>query len=308
MSTMEKMIVAEAALKATSTAAVSVFSRDGTRIGCRRFGSGPDVLIVHGAMETSESHTELAELLANDFTVWLPDRRGRGLSGPFAADYCLAREVEDVEAVLSAVGAERVFGVSAGAVVSLAAARTLQQVKKLAIWEPPLSINGSLNLDWMSQFDRSIAVGNLVEALAIATKATQPFANRIPNWLLKAMIRLMARDMITIAPTFHYDARLVAETADRWEDFGDVQAEVLIMGGGKSPAYLKVALDALEGILPRARRVVFPKLNHGGSGNRNRAGQPTLVADMLKAFFRRDWHLENTAGPNPRADAPRRAA
>jgi pimeloyl-ACP methyl ester carboxylesterase len=286
MSPMDGMIDAERPLGSAATSATfSVSSRDGTRIGYRRLGSGPDVLVVHGAMETSESHTELAEELANDFTVCLMDRRGRGLSGPFAANYCLAREVEDVEAVLSATGAERVFGVSAGAVVSLATARTIRQVKKLAIWEPPLSIRGSVAVDWVAEFDRKVAQGDLVGALAIATRGSQLFGARIPNWLLKIMIRVMAREMIALTPTFHYDAQLVIETLDRWGDFRDIRAEVLLMGGGKSPAYLKTALDALQRVLPDAQRVVFPKLNHGGSGNGNRGGRPTVVANTLKGFF-----------------------
>jgi hypothetical protein len=110
----------------------------------------------------------------------------------------------------------------------------------------------------------------------------------MPKWLLKIMIRLMAREMIALTPTFHYDAQIVIETLDRWEDFRDVRAEVLLLGGGKSPAYLKTALDALQRVIPDARLVVFPKLNHGGSGNKNRAGQPTVVANALQAFFRGD--------------------
>ncbi len=58
-----------------------------------------------------------------------------------------------------------------------------------------------------------------------------------------------------------------------------------LLRGGRSPAYLKTALDVLERVLPHAERVEFPKLNHGGSGNRNRGGDPPLVAGTLRDFF-----------------------
>ena len=66
----------------TSMTSGRVTSRDGTPIGYLRTGRGPAVVILHGSMESARSHTLLAQALAGDFTVYLPDRRGRGMSGP----------------------------------------------------------------------------------------------------------------------------------------------------------------------------------------------------------------------------------
>ena len=60
----------------------SVISGDGTTIGYRRFGTGPALVLLHGSMSSGAHHTELARLLADTFTVYVGDRRGRGLSGP----------------------------------------------------------------------------------------------------------------------------------------------------------------------------------------------------------------------------------
>ncbi len=60
----------------------SVASTDGTRIGYLRLGRGPAVVLLHGSNESARSHTQLARALADTFTVYLPDRRGRGMSGP----------------------------------------------------------------------------------------------------------------------------------------------------------------------------------------------------------------------------------
>src|SRR5215475_16119197 len=115
-----------------------VTSRDGTPIGYLKTGRGPAVVILHGSMESARSHTLLAQALASDFTVYLPDRRGRGLSGPHRPDHSVRTEVEDLEAVLTAAGADRVFGVSAGGAAVLEAARTLPSLKKVAVYEPAI--------------------------------------------------------------------------------------------------------------------------------------------------------------------------
>ena len=61
----------------------SIVSKDGTTIGYRQLGRGPGLIVLHGAMESARSHMQFAEALAPSFTVYLPDRRGRGLSGPY---------------------------------------------------------------------------------------------------------------------------------------------------------------------------------------------------------------------------------
>src|SRR5579859_1864062 len=64
-----------------------VTSQDGTVIGYRKFGHGPAIVVLHGSNVSGQDYTQLAEQLADAFTVYLPDRRGRGLSGPFGNDY-----------------------------------------------------------------------------------------------------------------------------------------------------------------------------------------------------------------------------
>ena len=85
----------------TSMTSGRVTSRDGTPIGYLKTGRGPAVVIMHGSMESARSHTLLARALAGDFTVYLPDRRGRGLSGPHRPDHSVRTEVEDLQAVLA---------------------------------------------------------------------------------------------------------------------------------------------------------------------------------------------------------------
>lgn len=72
----------------------SVVSKDGTTIGYRAYSHGPGLLIVQGAMGTAYNYDQLAQALAASFTVYVPDRRGRGLSPrPYTPDDSVAREV-----------------------------------------------------------------------------------------------------------------------------------------------------------------------------------------------------------------------
>jgi pimeloyl-ACP methyl ester carboxylesterase len=137
----------------------SVASKDGTTIGYRQLGHGPGVVLLHGIMEAAQSHMQLAEALADTFTIYLPDRRGRGLSGPQGNDYRLHKEVDDLDALLAKRGAHYVFGVSAGAIVCLQAALTLPAIHKVAVFEPPLIIDDSISTAFLKRFDEEIAEG-----------------------------------------------------------------------------------------------------------------------------------------------------
>jgi pimeloyl-ACP methyl ester carboxylesterase len=281
----------------------SVISRDGTTIGYRQLGHGPGVIMLHGAMESAQSHMQLAAALADTFTAYLPDRRGRGLSGPFGADYSIQKEVEDLDALLTKTGAHNVFGVSAGGLICLQAALILPAViHKVALYEPALIVNHSISTAFLPRYDREMAQGKTAAALVTGMKGAQmgpAILNVMPRWLLESFTNKgMAQEdkaakpgdvtMRKLAPTLHYDFTLVAQMAETLETFKAVQADVLLLGGSKSPAYLKLAVDSLEKILPHAQRITFPGLDHGGSSDvsvTNRGGKPELVAQALRQFF-----------------------
>ncbi|WP_245856000.1 alpha/beta fold hydrolase [Bacillus oleivorans] len=275
-------------------------SKDGTKIGYRQIGQGPGLIIVHGTMESSLSHIELAESLADRFTVFLPDRRGRGLSGPYMKNHSIQRDVEDLGAVLTHTGSHYVVGISSGALICLEAALYLPSICKAALFDPPLIINGSVSGDFMARYDKEISEGDLESALVTAMLGGQmgpSIFNFVPRWLLKMLTRMMMaseekntqKDEVTmrmLAPTIHYDFNLSFELEDKYERFGDINAEVILMGASKSPQYFKIALDALAKILPHAKRIEFAGLNHGATGNTNRGGKPQIVAQELTKFFK----------------------
>src|SRR5262252_915276 len=81
-------------------------SRDGTTIAFTKRGFGPPLIIVDGAFCYRENGpaTELASVLAQHFTVFTYDRRGRGESGDIAP-YAVEREIEDLRAIANQAGA-----------------------------------------------------------------------------------------------------------------------------------------------------------------------------------------------------------
>jgi len=59
--------------------------------------------------------------------------------------------------------------------------------------------------------------------------------------------------MRMLASTLHSDFQVSVETKGALESFKAIRADVLLLGGSKSLRNFKVALDALEKVLPRAK-------------------------------------------------------
>jgi pimeloyl-ACP methyl ester carboxylesterase len=120
----------------------SVVSADGTKIGYRRFGRGPSLILLHGAVNASQHMMKLGRALADAYTVYLPDRRGRGMSGAFGPTYGIQREDEDLAAMVHHTGAECVFGPANGGLFALHGAIGRRQVRRVAAYEPLLLRGG----------------------------------------------------------------------------------------------------------------------------------------------------------------------
>jgi pimeloyl-ACP methyl ester carboxylesterase len=278
-----------------------VTSRDGTQIGYRKLGSGPGVVILHGSMESGHSHRLLAEGLADLFTVYLPDRRGHGQSGPAGGDFGIDREIEDLEALMRVAGATRVFGVSSSGLIALEAARRLACVERVAVYEPFVT-QDTATTEWLARYDAEMREGRVAAALVTSMFGlglAPPFLQLFPRRLLVAAtdraIRVEDRraqpneeTMRTLAPTLHLEGLVLAAGQGRIESFADVAGRVLLMGGTKGLPHLKAPRDLLERVLPDCQRVEFQGLDHGGSSDPSRTnarGRPEVVADAVRRFF-----------------------
>jgi pimeloyl-ACP methyl ester carboxylesterase len=271
-----------------------VVSSDGTPIAYRVYGRGPGLVLLHGGAGAAQSLGKLAASLATDFTVHVPDRRGRGHSGPFGPDHGLATECADLDALLRETGARAVFGLSAGAVIALHAATQLTEIDRLALYEPPLIVDGATPEAWVPRYERALDRGDLGAALAAVLKGTRDdrsWLGYIPSAVLRPLLRFAIRreppredriPMRELVPTLREDAKLVREAVSLVASLDAVRADVLLLGGARSARDLRVGLAALARRLPRAKRVILPSVGHTAAHDE---GRPELVARELRAFF-----------------------
>ena len=80
---------------------------NGTSLHVRIGGAGPAVVLLHGYGETGDMWEPLAEKLAKDHTVIVPDLRGMGLSARPAGGYDKKTQGHDIAGVLDALKVER---------------------------------------------------------------------------------------------------------------------------------------------------------------------------------------------------------
>ena len=128
-----------------STEIGRVTSRDGTSIAFERVGTGPAVILVDAAgnFRGFSPMPQLAEALAQDFTTFTYDRRGKGASTdtlPYAVD----REIDDLQALIDLAGGSAfVHGFSSGAILGLLAAEHGIGIAKISLLEPPLRVEAT---------------------------------------------------------------------------------------------------------------------------------------------------------------------
>ncbi|HEY7093654.1 MAG TPA: alpha/beta hydrolase [Ktedonobacterales bacterium] len=263
----------------------TVTSKDGTKIGFDKVGSGPAVILVNGAMSyraMDPTLTQLAELLGADFTVYNYDRRGRGESGdtkPFTKE----REIEDIQALVADAGGQALlFGISSGGAVALEAAAALPGIRNVVVYEVPFIVDDSRAPlgDYATYTAKLVADGKLDELVEyfITTVAGMP----------AEFVGGMKQDqalwggMKSIAPTIPYDAAFVGEfmegkplPAGHW---AKVTIPVLVADGGASPDWMGHAADALAKVLPHASRQTLAGQTH--------MVDPNTLAPVLSAFYK----------------------
>ncbi|HKQ78767.1 MAG TPA: alpha/beta hydrolase [Blastocatellia bacterium] len=256
-----------------------VNSKDGAKIAFDKTGQGPAVILVDGALcyRSFGPMPKLAPLLAPNFTVYFYDRRGRGDSGD-AKPYAVEREIEDLEALIKEAGGSAcVLGLSSGAALALKAAAQGLNIKKLALYEPPFMVaqNGHRPpADHQAQLNNLIAADRRGDAVSffmtkmVGAPAIFAFIMRLlPVWSkLKAVAHTLPHDA-AIMGDFSLPTRLVAS----------INVPTLVMGGGKSPANLRQAVQAVADTLPGARLRTLEGQTHNASMK--------VLAPILREFF-----------------------
>ncbi len=253
-------------------------SADGTRIGFRRLGSGPALVMVHGSISTHTDWMGVARLLSGRYTCFAMDRRGRAHSGAGTGPYSIEREYEDVCAVLEAAGPGAFLaGHSLGAICAMGAA-LLHPVPRLVVFEPPLPVGGPVVGEHRMAYTRFIAEGDPDTALefglsnitgmsaeAIAAMRTTKAWPRLRT-LAAGWVREMEATDALPASADHYRA---------------IDCPTLMLRGSMSPEHpLNDASRALARVLPNVRVEMLM-----GQGHWALRAAPEMVARLIADFL-----------------------
>lgn len=231
-------------------------STDGTEIAYEVTGSGPALVLVDGALcqRAMGPSRGLAKELADSFTVYAYDRRGRGESGPGSAPYAVAREIEDLVAVIQAAGGRaHVLGSSSGGALALEAAREGAPIDGVVVYEAPFIVDDTHAANDPQLPQRLQAMvddgrrGDAVKTFLRLVGVPGPFL---------ALMRLMPawKSMVGVAHTLPYDLSIVIEHEQGRPlpagYYDKVAAETLVIAGGKSPEYMRNAQAAIAAAVP----------------------------------------------------------
>ncbi|MBW8700663.1 putative hydrolase [Streptomyces sp. MBT84] len=253
-------------------------SRDGTRIAYRRTGQGPAVVLVSGAMSTGATVAPLAAHLSDRFDVFVYDRRGRGDSGD-TRPYEVAREVEDLAALIEAAGGETaLYGISSGGALVLEAVASGLPVRRAAVYETPFADYGG------GSEERAEYTGQLTEALeqdrrGDAVELFLRLTGLAPGMIANARRSPMWADMEAIAPTLAYDDAVMGDGLVPRDRLAGITVPVLAVAGSASPEWLRRATKSVADAAPEGTYHVLEGQNH--------MVEPQVLAPVLAEFFSR---------------------
>lgn len=224
-------------------------SRDGTPIAYERYGDGPAVILVGGAMCTGATLAPLAAALSDRFGAVTYDRRGRGDSGD-TQPFSLAREVEDIAALVEASGGSAaLYGISSGGALVLEAAASGLPVSKVAVYETPFATyegGAKERAEYTERLTELLGQGRNGDAveLFMALAGTPPEmiagARRSPAW----------PDMEAIAPTLAYDNAAMGDGLVPRARLALITMPVLAVAGGASPEWMRQAAREVADTVP----------------------------------------------------------
>jgi pimeloyl-ACP methyl ester carboxylesterase len=216
--------------------------------------------------------------LTQRFTVVTYDRRGKGDSGD-AELFAPEREYEDLAAVAAAAsgGSEPpfVFGHSSGAAVALRAAAAGWPVAGLVAYEAPFTNDDSptLDVDPADRIRELVGAGHRREAVLFWMADVV----RLPA---QAVAGLSEAPWVTslepLARTLPYELAVTGSGLPAGE-LARIDAPVLIMGGGNSPAWFRRSVAEQAAAVPGARLRVLDGYDHNVP--------PEVLGPVLVDFF-----------------------
>ena len=253
-----------------------VRSPAGVTISYDRYGSGPGLLLVHGAFSDHATNWEFVRpALEKRYTVYSVARRGRGETDA-TEGHSLEDEIADTAAIIASID-EPLFllGHSYGAHVVLGAAMIeTDKVRKLVLYEP--AIPELLDKEVMTRLEPLAARGEWDEFAETFFRDML----HVPADVLKEM-----RDPQIWSPIIEDaraslgDLRAITQYSFDVERFRGLNIPVMLQVGTESPRHL-YATDALARVLPDVR---IDEL--AGQAHEGMTTAPDLYVESVSRFL-----------------------
>ena len=262
-------------------------SADGTEIVGAVRGSGPPLVLVHGAVADGESEWgAVVPFLQEAFTCHLMSTRNRGASGP-SDDLAPQRLVEDVTAYVDSVGEPLgLAGVSGGGMWALGAAARSASVSAVAVHEPV--VFEAIDEDLRAGLEAVVAAMEGAAAAGDHAEAARLFLDGIAT---DEEVAAMATKPGYYAAAGQYVGVDVAEirqaaaaegfSATDAASLARITAPVLLTYGGATPMpWFQAGVQHVAAHVADSRLLELPDAGHLVT-----AGRPAQIADALVAFF-----------------------
>ncbi|HWG65526.1 MAG TPA: alpha/beta fold hydrolase [Streptosporangiaceae bacterium] len=252
-------------------------SRDGTTIAFEQVGAGPALILVDGAMcyRAAGPLPALAQALAPAFTVYTYDRRGRGDSGD-TPPYAVAREVEDLAALIAESGPAFAYGISSGAALALEAAASGLPITKVALYEPPFTAEEGdprAKQDYTKRLTELLSADRRGDAVELFMTLVG-----MPPALIAGMRTAPVWPVFeAIAQTLAYDDAVLGDGTVPRDRAALVTQPAMVAYGEASPANLRSAAIATADVLSDCQR--------RGLAGQTHDVDPGALAPILSEFF-----------------------
>ena len=259
---------------------------EGAQVTVHSVGTGPGVVVLHGAGVTDRDYKRLADRLATRFTVHLFNRRGRYDSAALTGNETAQTDLDDLAAVLAHTGARNLFGHSGGGFVALRAGLSLP-LDRIATYDAAVALDGvSFPRDFLDPFDEAVAAGDLVEAFVQVGKIhPDTAAAKMPHRLQRLGVQGFlhtppGRQMVELLPTLSPEVRRILDHQAPASTYSAIEADVLLTYGARSSGYFQDICRTLAAALPHARVLEIPRASHNTANI-----APTRLTDPLIDFF-----------------------